>query len=213
MMNFAAARQNMIEGQLRPNRVIDERLLGALSAVAREAFVPGAAKDLAYIDEAIALPGGRRLLEPMVLGRLLQEAELRTTDKVLDIGGGSGYGAALLSQLVAKVVMLEEKSSMAAEEIGKLKNVSVVTGALTEGHAAEGPYNVILIEGGIAVAPEKLFSQLAEGGRLLAVKNGKGPVGQAVIWQKIGGVVAMRSLFDAGVATLEAFAAPTKFVL
>lgn len=185
MMNFTSARQNMIECQLRPNRVIDERLLDAVFAVPRENFVPAAVRSVAYVDEAIRLPNGRAVPEPMVTGRLLQEAQVAKTDNVLNIGGATGYTTAILARLAAHVTMVEADAALAALAQANLQgcaNVTVKTGALAAGEAASGPYDLIFIDGGMQELPPALLAQLKDGGRLLAVKLDKGSVGQAMLW-------------------------------
>ena len=220
MSNTTAAlrqRTNMIEGQLRPNKVIDQRLLDVLAEVPREAFVPEEFKTVAYVDEAIDLGNGRSLIEPMVLARLIQALEIKPDDIVLDIGAGTGYAAALLAKLAGTVVVVEEipaLSYIAMAQLQKLgrDNVAVVTNLLAAGYPKQAPYNAILIEGAVETVPAGILEQIAEGGRLVAVESDKGPVGQATLWQRVGGVVSSRPLFDAGVKVLPGFAARAGFV-
>jgi protein-L-isoaspartate(D-aspartate) O-methyltransferase len=216
MMNFAEARTNMIEGQLRPNRVVNERLLEALAAVPREEFVPEEAVAIAYVDEAIEVEAGRFLMEPMVQARLLQEADIKPTEAVLEVACGTGYGAALMGRLASSVVALEENPVLVFSATRKLqkvgaRNVVVVRGPLTLGYAANAPYDVIFLGGGVSAVPVALFDQLAEGGRLLAIVGTAG-LGQAMLWQKANGVVASRVLFDAGIPMLPEFTFKPGFV-
>ena len=215
----AAQRQrtNMIEGQLRPNKVTDPLLLDVVAEVPREEFVPEEFKAVAYVDEAIDIGNGRSLMEPMVLVRLIQALEIKPDEIVLDIGAGTGYAAAILSRLAGTVVVVEEipaLSYIAMAQLQKLgrDNVAVITNPLAAGYATHAPYDAILVEGGVQEVPESLLAQINEGGRLVAVEYGKGPMGQAKLWQRTGGVLSARPLFDAGVDLLPGFAAKPGFV-
>lgn len=215
-MNFAAARHNMVESQLRPNRVMDEDLLAAFETVPREMFVPDALRGVAYVDDDIEIADGRWLMEPMVLGRLLQAADLRREDVALVIGAGTGYSCAVLARLVNTVVAVEGDRALAAavgRVLGELSvdNVVVLEGRLTEGHPRQAPYDVILIDGSVEEIPEAIERQLAEGGRLLTVVRA-GPVGRATLATRRGGVVSRRVLFDAAVPILPGFAREPGFV-
>ncbi len=145
MVDFAAARLNMVESQLRTNKVTDLRLLGAFETVPRELFVPEPLRGIAYIDEDVALGGGRFVMEPRVLARLLQAAQPGPEDVALDLGCGSGYATAILSRLVATVVALEDDAALATavnRTLGELEidNAVVVEGRLTEGYPKQAPY-------------------------------------------------------------------------
>lgn len=217
MSPFARARSNMVDGQLRPNKVTDDRLLAAMGDLPREDFVPDLCRNTAYVDEGVDLGGCRYLLEPMILARLIQEAGIKPTDVVLDIGAATGYGAAVLSRMAATVVAVEEVPALAYAAIANLQKVGadnavVITGPLADGSAKQAPYDVILIEGGISEEPATLLAQLSEGGRLLAVEMRKGPVGVARLWEKQGASVSSRILFDAGVKVLPGFAPQPGFV-
>lgn len=215
-MNFAAARHNMVESQLRPNRVTDEGLLAAFEAVPREMFVPDVLRSVAYVDDDIEIGADRWLMEPMVLGRLLQAAELRREDVALVIGAGTGYSSAVLARLVNTVVAVEDDPSMVARAgrvLAELSvdNVVVLEGRLTEGNPRQAPYDVILIDGAVQEIPEAIERQLAEGGRLLTVVRA-GPVGRATLATRRAGVVSRRVLFDAAVPMLPGFAREPGFV-
>lgn len=222
METFARARHNMVESQIRTNKVTDELLLAALADIPRERFVPAAQEGIAYVDEDIPIGNGRYLMEPMVLARLLQEAEVGLEDIALDVGAGAGYGAAVLARLAGTVVALENDEDLvlaAAKNFHDLgiDNAVCVQGELRLGHAKQGPYNVILLSGMVPEVPEALFDQLAEGGRLVGVVGGDdGPAGQgmgrAMLYRKSGGVVSGRVLFDAATPMLPGFAREESFV-
>jgi protein-L-isoaspartate(D-aspartate) O-methyltransferase len=217
MQNFTIARENMIESQVRPNGITDRRLIEAMSQVPREQFVPDHLKPIAYMDEDIALPVGeggsrRYLLEPMAYARLVQAARVQPGDIVLDVGGGTGYSAAVLSHLAQTVVAIESDAAMvqtANENMLRLEasNVAVVESGLKDGHAAEAPYDAIIINGRAAAIPDELLAQLADGGRLVAVV-GTTDVAQARVYTRSGDQVADRHVFDASIPALAEFVAP-----
>lgn len=217
MTDFAAARQNMVESQIRTNRVTDEALIAALRTVPREEFVPTAQRPVAYVDEDLAIGGGRYLMEPMVLARMIQEAEVGPHDIVLDIGCATGYSTAVLARLCETVVGLEADADL-SEEANELLteqgigNAAVVTGEMNKGYAKQAPYDVIIVNGAIAEVPEKLGGQLADGGRLLAVVRPAGGVGRATIMLKSGQTLSGRPLFDASTPYLPGFEPEESFV-
>jgi protein-L-isoaspartate(D-aspartate) O-methyltransferase len=217
MTDFALARRNMVDGQLRPNRVTNAQLLAVLGELPRERFLPDGMKSVAYSDEDVPLGNGRFLMEPMVLGRLVQTLQATATDKALVVAAGRGYGAALLASLVKSVVAVESDAGLAgsADQTIKalgLRNVTVVTGQAEAGMPASGPYDVILIEGSVRQIPPAILDQLAEGGRLVTVlAGGPGAMGVAQLVVKEGGVTSGRPLFDAGTPVLPGFAPPARF--
>lgn len=215
MADFLALRRLMLESQIKPNRVTDPRVHEAIFAVPRERFVPDSLKPVAYVDEDLSLGGGRYLIEPRVFARMLQEAAIAADEKVLDVGTGTGYTAAVLGHLAASVVALEagEFADKARAGLGEMNlgNVTVVAGDLAKGHAAEAPYDVILIEASVPEVPSALFEQLAEGGRLIAVLR-NGPIGVATLFTKAAGVIGRRPLFDAATPILPGFERPPAFV-
>jgi protein-L-isoaspartate(D-aspartate) O-methyltransferase len=219
--DFAAARFHMIESQIRPNKVRDERVLTAMETVPRELFVPPSLAGMAYIDEDVQVAPGRFLLEPMILARLLQEAGIGGEERVLDIAVATGYSTAVIASFAQEVVGVESDPALQRRAIENMralniKNAEVQPGLLTEGWKAKAPYDVILINGGIDVLPDSLTQQLEEGGRLLAVCRAYGPAraahtGEARLYKKIRGALSFRALFDANVPPLSAFAAAGKF--
>jgi protein-L-isoaspartate(D-aspartate) O-methyltransferase len=218
MIDFAAQRTKMVESQIRTEDVTDRNVIAAMAAVARENFVPERMAALAYIDQDLAIAGmglgGRFLMKPATLARLLQAAGVAPTDRVLDVGCGLGYAAAVLAQLAANVVALEEDAALAAgarKQLGGLGNVEVVEGRLEEGHKARAPYDLILVEGAVEVVPGALLDQLGEGGRLVAVV-GYGRAASATVFTKVDGDVGDRPAFDADVPPLPGFRRSKGFV-
>jgi protein-L-isoaspartate(D-aspartate) O-methyltransferase len=207
MNEYAPVRLNMVESQLRPNKVTDLRVLGAFLDLPRELFVPDRLRGVAYVDEDIPLGGGRYLMEPMVMARLVQLAAIKPTDSVLEVGTGTGYGAAVLAQLADAVVALESDSRLAQAAEANLRkldlsNVSVVTGGFADGYAARAPYDVILVNGAAERVPPRLIEQLAEGGRLVGVITRPGEPGRATLTTRVGGALSRRVEFDAGTPVL-----------
>ncbi len=217
MTDFAAARHNMIEGQIRTNKVTDPALLDALAALPREQFVPAERRSAAYVDEDLRLGGDRYIMEPMVLARLLQVAEPTRTDVALDVGCGTGYATALLARVTATAIGLESDAALARtarDTLARLAidNAIVAEGKLADGHPKHGPYDIILVNGAVETFPQALLDQLAEGGRLVGVRRpGPGP-GAAVLMLKRHGAVAGRTLFEASTPYLTGFAPKPRFV-
>ncbi len=216
MTDFAAARKQMVDSQLLPNKVTDTAVIEAMSAVPREMFVPKALRGVAYVDEDVPVAPGRYIIEPMVFARLLQAAAVGKTDAVLDVGCATGYSAAVLARLASVVVAVEEDATLAAEASNTLggvgaENAAVIRGPLNAGYAAQAPYDVIVLEGAVEEVPATLFEQLGEGGRLVAVIAGRG-IGKATLFSRTGGVIGHRELFDAGLPPLPGFAREAGFV-
>jgi protein-L-isoaspartate(D-aspartate) O-methyltransferase len=207
MMDYAAARLNMVESQVRPNRVTDPRIVLAMLDLPREKFLPESLRGIAYVDEDVPIGNGRYLTEPMVLARLIQIAAIAPGDTVLEIGTATGYGAAVLSRLAGKVVALDcdpslvKKAGSLLAELGA-KNVSVVEGPLAHGWPKGALYNAILFSSGVEYVPQAVIDQLAEGGRLLAVVGPPGEASRATLTTRIGGAVSTRAIFDAASPTL-----------
>jgi protein-L-isoaspartate(D-aspartate) O-methyltransferase len=209
-----SARFNMVEAQIRSSNVTDPRILAAMNAVAREKFVPSAARALAYADVPVAVAQGRYLLDPRSFAKLLQLADIKATDRVLDVGCGTGYSAAVLARLAGEVIALEQDadlvriaSELLATSVGK---VELVQGGLIEGVKAHAPFDVIFVNGAIEQAPEILLAQLAEGGRLVTViKDGQS---RAWLFLKENGQVGKRPDFDAEVPLLAGFKKAMGFI-
>jgi protein-L-isoaspartate(D-aspartate) O-methyltransferase len=199
--HFADARNCMVDSQIRPNRVTDPRILSAMRRLPRERFLPANVWSLAYADEDVPLGYGRYLLEPMVLARLLQAANLRDNERVLVVGAGTGYDAAVLAACGCRVTALEEDSSLLAIARAVLPieapGVTVVSGPLADGWPASGPYDLILIEGAVAAIPPALAAQThRETGRILAAIHQEGRITQAVIAEATPAGVSISPLFD-----------------
>ncbi len=215
MSDLANARQHMIDGQLRPNEMNNERVIAAIASVNREKFVPKSLSGVAYLDDDIPVAPGRYLMEPMIFSRLIDAAHVKATDLVLDVGCATGYSTAVLGRLAEAVVALEEDESLAAMATEILSreacdNVAVVTAPLVDGLAAQGPYDLIFINGMVDQIPDALIDQIAEGGRLVCVLNDNG-VGKATYVTTENGIVGKRVLFDAFVPALDSFRRKPEF--
>ncbi len=211
------ARAKMIDCQLRPNKVTDERIIDAFARLQRELFVPDHLRGVAYVDEALPLGKGRYLMEPMVAARLLQAAMPDRKDTALVVGAGVGYEAALLALLVRSVVALEEDAELArlgraALVDHRIASVSYVEEPLSAGHRQRAPYDVILFGGAVAAIPSEVAAQLSEGGRMAAVLRPGQGVGRATLTTRTGGVLAQRVIFDAATPLLAGFIPKPAFV-
>jgi len=207
--DFQELRVKMVDGQVRTTDVTDAAIITPMLELAREAFVPDARRSLAYIDEDIEIGSGRFLMRASPFAKLLQLADVRAGDLILDVGAGTGYSSAVISRIAGFVVALESDPALAAEAGRVLsalncENVSVIEGPLAAGHAAQAPYDVILIEGAVDDVSPALFDQLKEGGRLVAVV-GRGNSGRATIWIKESGLISSRPAFNAAVHPLAEF--------
>jgi protein-L-isoaspartate(D-aspartate) O-methyltransferase len=216
-MNVEQARFNMIEQQIRPWDVLDQGVLSLLAVVKREDFVPAAHKALAFMDTEIPLPNGGHMLAPRVEARLLQELKVARHEKVLEIGTGSGYMAALLGHKAQSVITLERDGEQARAATEALKrngvmNVKVREADGSQGLAAEAPFDVILLSGSVAEVPQALLDQLKPGGRLAAIV-GEQPMMRAVLYVRVGAGAELRStvLFDTVAPRLAGFASRSAF--
>jgi protein-L-isoaspartate(D-aspartate) O-methyltransferase len=210
MSGFPTARQKMVDGQVRPSDVTDSRIIDAMLAVPREAFVPQTQSAMAYLDLDLDVSAGgptkRFLIKPAVTAKMLQAAEIKDTDNVLVVGCASGYEAALVAKLAGRVTATESDPSLAAKataalaELG-LGNVTVQVAAAAEGNAANAPYDVIVLNGATEITPEGLYRQLKDGGRLVGVFAMSQPP-RATIVTHSHGDFGNRALFDAVVPVL-----------
>lgn len=220
-MDTIVQRRNMVESQVRPSDVTDQRILRAMSEIPRELFVPDAVRGLAYLDRAIALGSDaarapRALLDPRTFAKLVQAAEIDPDAAVLDVGTATGYSAAVLARLGRHVVALESDPALAGEakkvlaEIGA-GEVEVVEGALDGGHSPAGPFDAIVVEGAVETMPPELLDQLKDKGRLVAISRGSG-AGRATVWRRDGSVFGAQDVFDANAMVLPGFELKAAFV-
>jgi protein-L-isoaspartate(D-aspartate) O-methyltransferase len=208
-VDFEQLRRNMVDSQIRTNDVTDLRLLDAILSVPRELFVTESWRELAYTDEDIEVTVGSAkcyVMKPVALARLIQLADVRPGDHVLEVGSGSGYASAVMSRVAKEVYALESDlsiSQMAAEALQSsgCDNVATVTGPIASGFAAKSPYDVIFVNGAVDEVPPTLFGQLKEDGRLVVVE-GYGNAGVAKLYTKRDGHVAGRKVFNASVKPL-----------
>jgi protein-L-isoaspartate(D-aspartate) O-methyltransferase len=220
IQDMAEARRRMVDGQLRPSRVTDPRLLAAMGEVPRERFLPPGLAARAYADEDVRLPGGRGMIEPMVIARMLQLLAIRDGDRVLVIGAGTGYAATVAARCGARVVALEQDAALAAAARRAVAglvapaDLRLVEAPLGAGFPTSAPYDGILIEGEVAEIPGEIANQLAEGGRLVTVlaAGERGLASRAVLGRRIGGSFSVTPAFDCATLPLPAFARRPGFV-
>jgi protein-L-isoaspartate(D-aspartate) O-methyltransferase len=227
---FTQQRLNMVDSQVRPSDITDRRIIRAMGSVPREAFVPAALQVIAYMDNAVPLgpaARGRALMEPRLLAKLLQLAEIPDGGRILDVGFGTGYGLAVMAAMGLKVHGVEENADLAATARVALEAASpqaspqaspegstaphMITGPASAGLADAGPYDAILVSGSVADVPKALLDQLKSGGRLVAIV-GAGPGGKATVWTRSSTAFGKREAFDAGAAPLPGFRAAAGFV-
>jgi protein-L-isoaspartate(D-aspartate) O-methyltransferase len=193
----------MVDGQLRPNRVTDQRVIASMRQLPRERFVPPQLAPLAYIDDDLKLTNGRVLMRPMVLARLIQLAQPRQGETALIVGSGAGYGAAVLAACGVQVTALEQDPSLAAlaqqavAGAASSPAIAFVTGKLADGCPDRAPYDLVLIEGAVCAIPDRIGRQVAQNGRLVTVLAPKGSVGVAVVAEPSAGGLSVRPAFDA----------------
>jgi len=221
VIDFAAARLNMVEGQLRPNQVGDLRILDAMGEIPRELFVPSNLVGVAYLDEDIPLIGSRTLMQPMVLAKLIQAADIQEGETVLDLAPATGYSTLVLAALTDKVTAVEPDALLHQEVEKHIATYAAgravaYAGAPVEGCIGRAPFDVIFINGSAEFVPQVLFDQLAEGGRLIAVrvsydKPHAAHIGQACLYRKTKGGVSEQLLFDANIRPAPGFYLPRGF--
>lgn len=220
-MDSLAARNRMVDGQVRPSDVTDFRILEAMLEIPRERFVPADQVDLAYADFEVPVGSAssnspRRLLGPRTLAKLIQAAMIRPGDTALVVACATGYGAAVVARLANHVVALDDDAALVAfagQALGAvgIRNATTANGPLTAGWPPRGPYDVIVMEGATEVAPRSLWGQLNDGGRLVCIE-GRGPAGRAMLYRSEEGAVSGISVFDAAAAVLPGFVKPPAFV-
>ena len=206
--DFAAAREAMVESQLRPQGVTDPAVIAAMGTVQRERFLPSQTRALAYVDRAVAVGEGRFLPAPAVLGQLLTQMKAERGQRALVIGAGTGYSAAVLSAMGLKVTAVESVPELAAA--ARDQRINVVDGPLEEGCSKGAPYEQILIDGAIDYIPDAIVEQLADGGRLGTAIIDRG-ITRLIVGRKVGGAFGYLSIGDAGVPALPGFTRPKAF--
>jgi len=209
MTDYAARRTVMVDTQVRPSDVTKFPIIDAMLDVPREAFVPRHLREAAYMGENIDLGGGRVILEPRTLAKLLDSLDIRSSELVLDVGSALGYSAAVIARMAEAVVAVEEDGDMANEAQGLLSehgadNVIVHHGPLAEGAPEHGPYDVIVVEGGVGDLPQTLIEQVKQGGRIACLFM-EGALGAVRIGYKIDGDISWRYAFNAGAPVLPGF--------
>ncbi|MEJ6394198.1 protein-L-isoaspartate O-methyltransferase [Gymnodinialimonas sp. 2305UL16-5] len=210
MPDFTQRRITMVDTQVRPSDVTKLTILDAMLSVPRETYVPDAARDLAYMDNPIALGGDRYLLDPRAIAKMLDAIEPTPQDLVLEIGAGGGYTTALLAYLAEAVVALESDEDLARDAETALSdhgvdNAAVIQGDLVSGSAKHGPFDAVAIFGGVEDVPAEIIDQLKENGRIAAIFM-DGPLGEARLGIKSGGQVSWRMIFNATATVLPGFA-------
>ncbi|MES2718892.1 MAG: protein-L-isoaspartate O-methyltransferase [Pseudomonadota bacterium] len=215
-MNIEQARFNMIEQQIRPWDVLDLNVLDLLARVRREDFVPPAYQALAFVDAEVPLGHGQVMLAPKVEARLLQEAQVQRHERVLEIGAGSGFMAALLAHRAQSVITLERIPALATQAATNLRRGGVLNASVREmdgaaGLPGDGPFDVIMLSGSVPEVPQLLLDQLKPGGRLLAIV-GQEPVMRAVRITRLSATTLQsQELFDTVAPRLSGLAEPTRF--
>jgi protein-L-isoaspartate(D-aspartate) O-methyltransferase len=206
--DYAAARQAMVDSQLRPQGVNDPSVVDAMSLVPREQFVPDDVRPLAYIDRSLPIGEGRSMPAPAVLGRLLTALAPLNGERALVVGAGTGYSAAIMRELGLAVSAVESSASLAAA--ARTNGINVIEGPLGKGAKASAPYDLILIDGAVEHIPDELVDQLADGGRLGAAVVDRG-ITRLVIGRKVAGSFGSVSIADAATPALPGFERPRAF--
>ncbi len=217
MTDYATRRRMMVDTQIRPSDVTKFPIIDAMLSVPREAFVPAAKREAAYVDGNVDLGDGRVVLAPRSLAKMLDALDIQPDEMVLDLGCGLGYSTAVIARLAEAVVAVEDIPALASEAQDTLleqgaDNAAVIDGPLTEGAAKHGPYDVIMIEGAVEEIPDALLGQLKEGGRIAALFM-EGALGVCRIGYKIDGVMTWRFAFNAGAPVLSGFERQPAFIL
>jgi len=206
--DFDAAREAMVESQLRPQGVADPAVLEAMGTIERERFLPSHTRPLAYVDRSVAIGDGRFLSAPAVLGQLITQMKVEPGQRALVVGAGTGYSAAVLSAIGLEVEAVESDPALAAaaREMG----INTAEGPLESGNASRAPYDRILIDGAVEYIPDRIIDQLADGGRLGTAIIDRG-ITRLIVGRKAGDAFGTLSIGDAGVPPLPGFSRPKAF--
>ena len=216
-MDFKIARKNMVENQIRANKVTSLNVINAFLDVPREKFVPDALQEISYVDEDIQLSRNRFMMKPMILARLFQSLNLKGNENILHVGSNSGYGSAILSRMCSSVISLESDKKLFETSIHTFSNMGFdnvvpLHGSMENGVEKEAPFDIIFIEGSIETEPKSLFGQLNENGKLIAIiRPANIKIGKARLFFKISNEIGLENLFDAQVSKLSIFKSKTKF--
>ena len=217
MFDFSAAREHMVESQIRTGDVTDYGVLNAFRSTLREIFVPKASAALAYSDANISTENDRVIMKPRIMAKMVQAADIKPTSIVLDIACGRGYSSAILAKLAETVIALEETDEAVEKATSSLAdagadNAVVVKGNIKSGAREHGPFDVIFVNGAVSEVPSTWFDQLANNGRLVAVvKNG--PIGRATLFTRSGDSIGDKVIFDASTPLLPGTQKPAAFAL
>lgn len=217
MADYATRRVTMVDTQVRTQDVTRFPIIEAMLTIPRELFVPAALRDAAYIGENLDLGNGRVLLDPRSFSKMLEILVVGPDDSVLLVGAGLGYGAAVTARLSQFVAAVESDDDLAvsAEDILRdagIDNAAVFRASLDAGAASAGPYDAILIEGGVETIPEAITAQLKDGGRIAAIFM-NGPLGEVRLGVKQDGRVSWRGVFNATAPVLPGYAQERAFTL
>lgn len=217
MSAYSARRVMMVDTQVRPQDVTKFPIIEAMLAVPREVYVPADKREAAYVGENISLGGDRVMLEARTLAKMLDAVDIQPGDVVLDLGCGLGYSSAVIARMADAVVAVEDNEALAAEAQRVLAsegvdNVAVVAGPLAEGCAKGGPFDAIMVQGGVQEISQALIAQLKDGGRIAALFM-DGPLGAVKIGHKTGSKMVWRFAFNAAAPVISGFAARHEFAL
>ncbi|WP_438986585.1 protein-L-isoaspartate O-methyltransferase family protein [Marivivens donghaensis] len=217
MADYTTRRTMMVDTQVRPSDVTKFPIIDAMLSVPREAFVPSTMREAAYIGENLDIGGGRVLLEPRTLAKMLDVLDIKPTEVILDIAPGLGYSTAVLAHMAEFVIGVEDDESRAEEAQSILSeqgidNAVIISGALAEGAAKSGPYDVIILQGAVEVLPDSLLAQLKDGGRIVSI-FAEGDLGVVRIGYKMDQRINWRMAFNAGAPVLTGFAKKAEFAL
>lgn len=207
----------MVDTQVRPSDVTKFPIIAAMLYVPRELYLPAGRREVAYVGENIDIGGGRVLLEPRTLAKMLDALDIRAGDVALDLGCGLGYSTAVIARLAEFVVAVEDDADLAAQAQRNLSengvdNAAVITGPLAAGAAKSAPYDVIILQGAAVQVPDAILAQLKDGGRIGTV-FAEGALGVVRIGHKSDGHVDWRFAFNAGAPVLSGFETAARFVL
>jgi protein-L-isoaspartate(D-aspartate) O-methyltransferase len=213
MSEFSTRRVMMVDTQVRPSDVTKFPIIAAMLAIPRESYLPSSLREAAYVGQNVEIAKGRVVLEARSLAKMLDMLDIQPGEQVLDVGCGLGYSSAVIHEIGGEVVAVEEDETLVVGAREALSGkATVVAGSLAAGAAAHGPYDVIILQGGVEIVPEALLTQLKEGGRIAAIFM-TGALGTARIGYKLDGQVSWRPIFNATAPVLPGFAARRGFVL